>query len=113
MGGPQGRYARFGERKKNPSSLPGSDLPIVRALIWRIAHGLLRYSTSPMQNEFTCLSNDRFGDVVEPCTMMSSISRTIAKSLISILVFLDATLCSRMHRSRKSEGNGIVEVWAS
>jgi hypothetical protein len=35
---------------------------------------------------------------------------TIAKSLISILIFLDATLCSRIKRSRKSEGIGIAEV---
>jgi len=42
--------------------------------------------------------------------MMSAISLTVAKSFITILVFLDAMLCSRIKRSRKSEGIRIAEV---
>ena len=108
MGGNQGWSARFGEREKSfvLAGIRPSDRQSIN--LWSILR-LATLSYLP-HAEFTCLSNCPDGDAVEPCTMVSAINLTIAKSSISILVFLDASLCSRIERSRKSEGIGIAEV---
>jgi len=105
MGVTQGWSARFGERKTLvPAGIRPSDRQSIN--LWSILR-LVTLSYLPYA-EFTCSSNCPGGDVVESCTMMSAINRTVTK--VSILVFLDATLCCRIKRSRKSEGIGIAEV---
>ena len=96
--------------RKKKSLAPAGIRPSARRSInlWSILR-LATLSYLP-HAEFTCLSNCPGGDVVEPCTMMSAINLTVAKSLVNILVFLDAMLCCRIKKSRKSEGIGIAEV---
>ena len=108
IGGTKGWSARPGERKNSlvPSGIRPSDRQSIN--LWSILR-LATLSYLP-HAEFAFLNNCPDGDVVEPCTMMSAINLTVAKSLISILVFLDAMLCSRIKKSHKSEGIGIAEV---
>lgn len=72
MGGTQGWSARFGERKKSlvPAGIRPSDRQSIN--MWSILR-LATLSYLP-HAEVTCLSNCPDGDVVEPCTMMSTIS---------------------------------------